>query len=234
MSVSGLLASSPNVPESITVLARGAIQTMFLQTIKLSGVAALLAAGVVGTAVLAQQGKDPSADPELKAAPLLKAARKQSTAAAQKADSLPRPAELARINAKIQEKLDQMIDADLPRDTDLGSFLKYIEQTTTDATFPGIPIYVDPLGLQEAQTSIDTKLPSVFQVATLRDILHVALRQLKLSYSVRDGFLMISSRTEIMEQRLDILEQKLDRVIAVLNRLENSGPGRGDLRGGVR
>ena len=55
--VRGLLVGASAVPESIAALAQGVIQAMLFQTAKISGIAALLTIGVVGTAVLAQQGK---------------------------------------------------------------------------------------------------------------------------------------------------------------------------------
>ena len=58
--VSGLLVGATAVPESIAALAQGVIQAMLFQTIKLSGIATLLTLGVVGTVVLAQQGKAPA------------------------------------------------------------------------------------------------------------------------------------------------------------------------------
>jgi RNA polymerase sigma factor (sigma-70 family) len=54
-SLYGLVGGEAGVPESIAELARSALKTMFLQTCKLSAVAVLLVAGVVGTVVSAQQ-----------------------------------------------------------------------------------------------------------------------------------------------------------------------------------
>ena len=39
-------------------------------------------------------------------------------------------------------------------ETPLEDFLKYIKQATTEPNYPGIPIYVDPLGLQEADKTM--------------------------------------------------------------------------------
>jgi RNA polymerase sigma factor (sigma-70 family) len=55
-SLCGLVGGEAGVPESIADLARGVLKTMFLQTCKLSAVAALLVAGVVGSVAWAQQG----------------------------------------------------------------------------------------------------------------------------------------------------------------------------------
>ena len=53
-SMTGLLPAAV-IPAAITGLAEGVARTMVLQTLKLSGVAVLIAAGALGTVVLAQQ-----------------------------------------------------------------------------------------------------------------------------------------------------------------------------------
>jgi RNA polymerase sigma factor (sigma-70 family) len=60
-SVSGLLVGASVVPKSIAALARGVIHAMIFQTVRSSGIAVLLAAGVLGTAVVAQPGRNPAA-----------------------------------------------------------------------------------------------------------------------------------------------------------------------------
>jgi hypothetical protein len=54
----------------------------------------------------------------------------------------------------------------------------------------------------------------------IRIVLSDSLRSLGLMYDVRDGFLMISSRTTILEHRVEEIDRKLDRVIEMLGRLE--------------
>ena len=45
-----------------------------------------------------------------------------------------------------------VIDAEFPENATLEQLLKHIRKVTTDASFPGIPIYVDPIGLAEANS----------------------------------------------------------------------------------
>ena len=56
--MTGLLSGAAIIPDSIAGLAQGVIKTMLLQSLKLSGIAVLMAAGVLGTVVVAQQGKE--------------------------------------------------------------------------------------------------------------------------------------------------------------------------------
>ena len=57
---------------------------------------------------------------------------------------------------QILEKLDEPISMSFANETPLDDVLKYIKQATTTPTFSGIPIYVDPLGLQEAERSLNS------------------------------------------------------------------------------
>ena len=59
----GLLVGAGAVPETIAALAQGVIQAMFIQTVKVCGIAAVLTVGVVGTLVVAQQEKIGGDDP---------------------------------------------------------------------------------------------------------------------------------------------------------------------------
>jgi hypothetical protein len=129
---------------------------------------------------------------------------------------------LAR-DAKIRQKLDMPIGADFPKDGTLQALLKHIKKVTTDATFPGIPIYVDPIGLAENNVTMAREIKIDFEKVPIQQnikmALTYALRANGLSYEVRDGFLMISSRTVILENRVDEIERKLDRVLEALQRL---------------
>ena len=58
--------------------------------------------------------------------------------------------------SQILEKLDEPISMSFANETPLDDVLKYIKQATTTPTFSGIPIYVDPLGLQEAERSLNS------------------------------------------------------------------------------
>ncbi len=52
---------------------------------------------------------------------------------------------------QIVARLDEPISMSFPNETPLEDLIKYIKQATTTPTFSGIPIYVDPVGLQEAE-----------------------------------------------------------------------------------
>ena len=52
-----------------------------------------------------------------------------------------------------------------PNETPLDDVLKYIKQATMTPTYPGIPIYVDPLGLQEAEARSTRPYRSISRVS---------------------------------------------------------------------
>ncbi len=211
-SVTGLIVGGTTVPASISALAQGVIQSMLFQSVRLSAVA-FFAAGAIGTVVLAQQGRGPITRPQ--EAP--KPARNDIeliVAAKANADRLDEK------TAQIQKKLDMPINAKFPDGATLSQLLKHIKQSTTDATFPGIPIYVDPVGLAEANRNMTTEIKLDYTQQPIRTILNFALRANGLAFEVRDGFLRVSSRTAILESRVEDIDRKLDRILQMLERLE--------------
>jgi RNA polymerase sigma factor (sigma-70 family) len=126
-------------------------------------------------------------------------------------------------DVRIRQRLDMDIDADFPKSGTLATLLKHIKKVTTDATFPGIPIYVDPIGLAETNLNMETEIKLDYKSLPIQQnikmALTYALRAHGLSYEVRDGFLMISSRTGILESRVEEIDRKLDQVLDALRRL---------------
>ena len=78
-----------------------------------------------------------------------------------------------------------------PNETPLGDLLKYIGEATATPTEPGIPIYVDPIGLQEAERSLGSTVQIDLVGVPLRTTLRLCLNQLGLAYVFEDGCLRI-------------------------------------------
>jgi RNA polymerase sigma factor (sigma-70 family) len=234
-SVTGLLGAVAVVPASISSLAQGVIKSMFIQTIRVAALG-LVAAGAIGTIVLAQQGNDPSAvggAPATINASAAQVEQKPSNsgpavpaqderARAEKAERvrLDRAVPVEVKNAQIRQRLDSVIDVHFPDGGTLEMLLKHIKLVTTDENYPGIPIYVDPKGLADVNKTMSDAIKADYKARTIRTILYDALRPLGLSYCVHDGFLMVSSRDEILDARIEEIESKLDQVLEVLQRLE--------------
>jgi RNA polymerase sigma factor (sigma-70 family) len=100
----------------------------------------------------------------------------------------------------VLKKLDEPIAMSFAADTPLEDMLKYIKIATTDATYAGIPIYVDPKGLKEADATLTSTVTLDLEGVPLKTTLRLMLKQLGLAYCVRDGVLLISSVEGINEE----------------------------------
>jgi RNA polymerase sigma factor (sigma-70 family) len=81
-------------------------------------------------------------------------------------------------------------------ETPLEDVLKYIKSATKGRELPeGIPIYVDPVGLQEAEKTMSSPVTLDLEGVALRETLRLVLKQLGLLYSVKDGLLTITSQS---------------------------------------
>ena len=113
------------------------------------------------------------------------------------AKQAPGPEEGHGKDAKSQlilAKLDEPISMAFNEETPLEDVLKYIKQVTTTETYKGIPIYVDPVGLQEAEKSMTSTVRNMdLEGIPLKRTLQLLLRQIDLIYFVEDGLLCITS-----------------------------------------
>ncbi len=106
----------------------------------------------------------------------------------------------------ICEALPETIALNYPEDAHLDVVLKEIKkQTTKNPRLPklpgGIPIYVDPIGLQDAEVSMNSRVrrPSSADKLTLGEHLRRILEPMGLVYTTKDGFLMITSKDSVDE-----------------------------------
>src|SRR5208283_3434403 len=130
----------------------------------------------------------------------------------------------------IQAKLDQPIAMSFPNETPLEDVLKYIKTATQDANDTGIPIYVDPLGMQEADKTLTSPVSIDLEGVPLKTTLRLLLKQLGLTYTVKDGFLMITSQ-ESEDQQTEIRVYPVaDLAIIPLSLM---GGGMGGMGGGM-
>jgi hypothetical protein len=104
------------------------------------------------------------------------------------------------------DALDQPIALTYADGAHLDEVLKDIKMRTTKnpklSKLPtGIPIYVDPIGVQEAEQSLNAtvKRPPAADALTLSEHLRRILEPLGLGYLVKDGYLMITSKYSLDE-----------------------------------
>jgi Tetratricopeptide repeat len=131
-------------------------------------------------------------------------------------------------------KLNERISMNFPNDTPLEDVKKYIEQSTQDeaAGLPtGIPIYVDPQGLQDADKTMASTVTINLEGIPLKTTLRLMLRQLGLTYTVKDGLLTITSSSSEDQPTEIRVYQVADLAIIPLSLLGGGGGG-GGLGGG--
>ena len=116
-----------------------------------------------------------------------------------------RSARNAASDKAILMALDQPFDAKLiPRPT-LALLLQEIKRVTSNGwvvtsnggLWDGIPIYVDRIGLQEAGVTMNSPVTVSSKAVTIRKALQDALGQLKLFYTVKDGWMLITAKESI-------------------------------------
>jgi hypothetical protein len=96
-------------------------------------------------------------------------------------------------DGRVLRALEQPVPMPFPDGATLGDLLSYIKQATSTPTDPELPIYVDPLGLQEAERSLNSTVQIDLKGVPLRTTLRYCLKQLGLAYIVEDGCLKITS-----------------------------------------
>jgi RNA polymerase sigma factor (sigma-70 family) len=95
---------------------------------------------------------------------------------------------------RILATLEEPLAMNFPQETPLDNVLKYIKESTKSSELPnGIAIYVDPIGLQEAEKSLNSTITMDLEGVPLRRTLQLALQQLGLVYRVFDGMLYITA-----------------------------------------
>jgi hypothetical protein len=93
----------------------------------------------------------------------------------------------------ILAKLDEPISMSFANETPLEDVLKYIKSATQGPNDAGIPIYVDPVGLQEAEKTMTSPITLDLEGVPLKTTLKLLLKQLGLTYTVKDGLLTITA-----------------------------------------
>ena len=204
--------SAGMVPVAVSTLVAGSLSTMFMNKLKAVGMVGLVLGA--GAAVMVFQMNQ------------VNHARAQSLAAAQaQVKSMPSPNVPPKVAAPastedvndwvagwpeltnppedskskaILEALEKPIPMHFPNDTPLEDVIKYIREATEGSPgLPkGIPIYVDPVGLQDADKTMDDTVVINLEEVPLKYTFKLLLKQLNLTYMVRDGILTITSTIE--------------------------------------
>jgi hypothetical protein len=130
----------------------------------------------------------------------------------------------------ILAKLDERVSMVFPNDTPLGQVLNYVKQTAKNGPDDsGIPIYVDPVGLDQAEVPFFATVTINAKDVPLKVALANVLEQHHLAYVVKDEFLLISSPDGIEEDlqersvTVGFASPKTKAVLAALERPVSMG-----------
>jgi len=140
----------------------------------------------------------------------------------------------------LNEALAQPTDLKLGESSSLGDLLDQVKKSIQTADGKKIPVYVDPIGLEDADATLESPVAIDLEGVPLKVSLRLALKQLGLAYCVRDGVLFISSREGVL-QELEEAEQELiglhpDKVIYgrdMQPKLMGGAGGMGGMGGGM-
>lgn len=106
------------------------------------------------------------------------------------------PFSLAESNRqRIIEVLEKPLDMPFPNETPLDEVLRYIRDATRAPDGSEIPIYVEPVGLQEAEKTMTSPVSINLKGVPLKATLSLLLDQLGLEYRLVGGVLRITSQT---------------------------------------
>jgi hypothetical protein len=109
----------------------------------------------------------------------------------------------AGADARILDALEKPIAMSFPEPTPLRDVLEFVTLATATSTYAGIPIYLDPVGLQEADrrpsTLVTIDLPNVALKVSLRE----CLNSIGLDYEVKDGLLRVEYQGTLEDKAMD-------------------------------
>ena len=101
-------------------------------------------------------------------------------------------------NARVLKALEQPIPMHFPDGAPLEDILKYIKTETEARVRSPFPIYIDPVGLREARQTMQSIVRIDLEAAALKNSMRRFLKQLDLTFTVRDGFVMISDAGRVL------------------------------------
>jgi RNA polymerase sigma factor (sigma-70 family) len=101
-------------------------------------------------------------------------------------------------NQAILDALEKRVPMPFANETPLEDVLKYIKSETASKDLPsGLPIYVDPVGLQEVEKTMTSPVTIDVEGVPIKTTLRLILKQLGLAYSVKGGLLSITSESSV-------------------------------------
>ncbi len=99
---------------------------------------------------------------------------------------------------RILNELDKPVSMPFQAETALEDVIKYIKTATASPGMEqGIPIYVDPVGLTEAEKTMASPVTLSLEGVPLKKSLKLMLKQLDLTYTVKDNVVHVTSKSSV-------------------------------------
>ncbi len=114
------------------------------------------------------------------------------------------------LSQAVWKMLETPVAMPFQNETSLDDVLKYIREAIAGpkgSKAPGIPIYVNPKGLAEAEKSLQSTITINLEGIPLKTTLRLVLEQIDLGYCVRDGILIITSAEGVADEIDDALAE---------------------------
>jgi len=125
----------------------------------------------------------------------------------------------------ILAKLEEPISMSFANETPLEDVLKYIRSASQGPNDSGIPIYVDPVSLQEVERTLQSPVQLDLEGVPLKTTLRLLLKQLGLTYTVKNGVVMITSE-DSKDQPTEVRVYPIaDLAIIPMSLISGSGGG---------
>src|SRR5258705_2563505 len=128
----------------------------------------------------------------------------------------------------ILSKLEEPVSMSFANETEVEDVLKYIRSETQGQNDSGLPIYVVPVGLNEAEKSLTSPVTLDLEGVPLKTTLRLLLKQLGLTYTVKDGLLTITSESS-EDQPTEIRVYPVADLAIIPLSLMGGGGGRGGM-----
>lgn len=134
---------------------------------------------------------------------------------------------------RINAELEKPVSMPFGNETPLEEVIKYIKTATTGTGLEqGIPIYVDPVGLSEAEKTMASPVTLNLDGVPLKKSLKLMLSQLDLTYTVKDGLMTITSK-DSKNQPTEIRVYPVADLSIIPLSLMGAGGGMGGGMGGM-
>jgi RNA polymerase sigma factor (sigma-70 family) len=139
-------------------------------------------------------------------------------------------------NQALTKKLDEPMSLHFAVESPLEDVLKRIKDSSKGSDGKPIPIYVDPVGLQEAEKTLKSPVTIDLADVPLRFSLRLLLKQLGMAYCVHDGVLIISSvdgiKQELLEAQAEQMGLNPERFKGMMGGFGGGMGGMGGMMGG--